>query len=73
MRVITQKVEGNKGKSFLRFFLNLIHEVVKVIIHRESITSRVNTIIVGSNNSVKVAQSRPTFYDPMPCIVHGIF
>ena len=55
MRVITQKMEGNKSKSFLRFFfLTLMHEVIKVIIHRESILSRVNIIIVGSNNSVKV-------------------
>ena len=55
MRVITQKMEGNKSKSFLSFFfLTLMHEVIKVIIHRESILSRVNIIIVGSNNSVKV-------------------
>ena len=51
-----------------------MHEVVKVIIHRESLLSRVNIIIVGSNNSVqmKVTQSCPTFCDPMPCIVHEI-
>ena len=55
MRVITQKMEGSKSKSFLSFFfLTLMHEVIKVIIHRESILSRVNIIIVGSNNSVKV-------------------